>query len=492
MESIINLDREALSRPVHPWLKQVKVCFHPGPLTPLSEEVVTGLLKTFQELGHEVQESPDNKTDLILTTASFGEPIPWREALLFSGRRQLNLAHLPTIVTLIHMTPDQFEAMLAKFDRSLAKEIPDPDDYDFPGLAPDAYRVLHEQGRRGGPILALERLTQAHAKSIRNLLLIGDGRPERIYHFDLVGAHPQTNGNDLSGFYEDIVLRIATAVSTQEITDHQVVDPPIPKKTWRQLSTPKAMLAAARQIGSRNFFTDTVVIGNLIHVPALSDSIAGQYSEGCFTTWDPEIEALIATVTGSARPVDKGSITQEDLAVIVGIRPDGRGAHVRQVEGWANDPPPPRPLKCAGSTSPSPRLSWIHPGKFPARCRLSGQNCTVTEGFPHSTRRGSNSSGWTPPITITRCRARPRLRPMASSPRSPGRRRCGTLGTPASWFLRFSPGHGVMIAEKWIPGKAPFQTIWEHMDSGSIVIDNHIPQGLVEYRQLGDGKMHLL
>ena len=65
-------------------------------------------------------------------------------------------------------------------------------------------------------------------------------------------------------------------------------------------------------------------------------------------------------------------------------------------------------------------------------------------------------------------------------------------GDPRQLVFTILPGHGVMIAEKWIQGKAPFQAIWEHMDSGAIEIDNHIPQGLVEYQLLGDGKMHLI
>jgi len=45
-------------------------------------------------------------------------------------------------------------------------------------------------------------------------------------------------------------------------------------------------------------------------------------SMGCFATWDPTLEGLITTVTGSARPVDNDSITENDLAIIAGVRPD--------------------------------------------------------------------------------------------------------------------------------------------------------------------------
>ncbi len=76
-------------------------------------------------------------------------------------------------------------------------------------------------------------------------------------------------------------------------------------------------------------------INDLVHVPALEDAVSSQYSEGCFATWDPRLGALIATITGSARPVDKGRITEDDLAVISGVRRDGLGALVREVDGQA-------------------------------------------------------------------------------------------------------------------------------------------------------------
>jgi len=39
------------------------------------------------------------------------------------------------------------------------------------------------------------------------------------------------------------------------------------------------------------------------------------------------------------------------------------------------------------------------------------------------------------------------------------------------------PGHGVVIVEKWVEGKVPFQVIWEAMDQKVIEITNKIPQG---------------
>jgi hypothetical protein len=53
------------------------------------------------------------------------------------------------------------------------------------------------------------------------------------------------------------------------------------------------------------------------------------------------------------------------------------------------------------------------------------------------------------------------------------------------------PGHGVVIVEKWAPGKAPFQVIWECMDSGALEIDNLIPQGPFAFVSDEGGRMKL-
>jgi hypothetical protein len=174
----------------------------------------------------------------------------------------------------------------------------------------------------------------------------------------LVGAHPRTVATDRAEFYEDLVGRIITAVSTREVTDHLVVEDGIPGSLWRQLSTPRAMRQAGHELGLRNFFTEMVKVSNLATVPSLPDSIASQYSEGCFATWDPQLEGLVTTVTGSARPVDKGNLTDDELSVIVDVRPDAKGAVVRQVEGKRNDPPSSEAVELIQMDKGLPHVEW--------------------------------------------------------------------------------------------------------------------------------------
>ena len=79
---------------IHPWLRKINLYFVPEARTPLLEQVVSGLQDTFHKLGHTVQEQPNEQTDLLLTSAPFARPLNWREAVMFTGRRQFgrNLA----------------------------------------------------------------------------------------------------------------------------------------------------------------------------------------------------------------------------------------------------------------------------------------------------------------------------------------------------------------------------------------------------------------
>jgi hypothetical protein len=485
------LQESATVKPIHPWLRKISVASVPGPTTSLLEQVVANLLRHFRLRGHRVQATPDNRTDVTLTTAPFGRPLGWREALIFTARRRFNLSHSPNLYTLLHVPREEFQRLLDHFQAALVKEALDPADYAFPGLAPQAYRVLCEQGRRGGPILALERLVQAQSKSIRVILVIGDDRPLAAYHFDLVGAHPRSEGEYLASFYDDIVLRIVTTVNAREVTQHEVVEEAIPSALWRRLNTPPAMCVAGRQLGKRHFFTEMVRIADLVQVPAVADVVASQYSEGCFATWDPVLGGLIATVTGSARPVDKGNITEDDLAVIVGVRPDGRGALTRHVEGKRNDPPSSEAVELMDMDSQLPTTELDPVGGISARVPVTRSKLHGHRGIAAYDPRRVEYVPLDPPCYhyLVSCATDAQARAIkAAFARSEALQH---PDDPRQVAFTVLPGHGVVIVEKWVAGAAPFQVMWEYMDAGYLQVDNRIPQGPMGYIPGPDGRMVL-
>lgn len=482
--------REAV-KPTHPWLRTIRLAFVPGPIPSLLEEVSSRVLDHVRLQGHEVQSLPDDDTDVILTTAEFGRVVDWRESLLLSARRRFNLRRTPTVYTMVHSSTADFQHRLDHLQTALAKGSPEPTDFDFPGLAPQAYRVLFEQGQRGGPIMALERLVQAQSKCIRVLLVVGDRWPLVAYHFDLVGGHPRSEGQDPEAFYNDIILRMVTSVCTREVTEHEVVGESIAYSLWQNLDTPKAMRAAARQLGKRSFFTELVRIDDLVQVPAVGDAVASQYSEGCFSTWDPTMNGLVATVTGSARPLNKDDVTEDDLAVIVGVRPDGRGAQVRHVTGKENIAPSSESVEMIGMDGPLPKISlgtgWENSAQVPVtRSKLHGHRSIAAYHPTHVEFVPLSPSYYHYLVSCaTDAQAEAVQEAFARSAALQNPR------DPRQVIFTVLPGHGTVIVEKWVKGKAPFQIIWEYMDAGYLQVDTRIPQGPMQYIPGSDGRMLL-
>ncbi len=181
-------------------------------------EFANELLKTLAERGSEVRKTPEAQTEVLLTSATFDEDVSWRKSLMFTGRARYKLDKTATVFCIIHVNEQRLQQTLARLETAIEKSPPDPADFAFRGLAPEAYHILYEQGKRGGAILALERVLQAQAKTIHILLLVGEDKPERVYHFDLVGAYAVSINDDAGAFYRDVALRILTYVSTSEVT----------------------------------------------------------------------------------------------------------------------------------------------------------------------------------------------------------------------------------------------------------------------------------
>jgi hypothetical protein len=464
----------ALDTPTHSWLKQLSITHVPGPSTGLAEQVALDLIDHFQQEGHTTSAAPSQpspETDVILTTARLGEPLGWRDALMFTARRRFGLKHVPTVFTIVHATPGQFREWMAKIEAVLreAPEAAPP----FDGVPASASRTLSAQGKRGGAILYLERIIQIQAKCIRILFVVGEERPHFAFLFDLVGAHPQIHFEEPQAFYGDIATRVLTAASTSEITDHETVDPPITREVWEGLDTIGDMTRASHELGKRDFFTEMIKVSQLAEIPGFSEAISSQYSEGCFATWEPRIDGLLTTITGSARPVRKENISDKDLAVIAGIKPARDGALIRKVDGHPNHPPSSEAVEMIGMDLSLPKVTLNDGTQVPViRSKLHGHRSVRAFDWTRVEYVPLPESYLHYPVSCsTDAQYRAVQEAFSNS---------YALQNPEdSRQLVFTvlPGHGVVIVEKWVEGKAPFQAIWEAMDTRIIEITNHIPQG---------------
>jgi hypothetical protein len=480
MGSIINY-------PIHDWLKKIAIAWVPGLATPLSRSVAAQLINCFREDGHTILASPGDPpgAEVILTTARFGKPHRMRDALFFTARRRFGLQRAPIVFTLLHAQPAEWEALLAHLERALSRDVADPADFTFAGMAGLAYHTLYEQGRRGGTRMAAARVVQSQTLCVRNIVVIGeDDRPSYAYTFDLVGAYPRTEAGE--HFYTDLMYRILTAASTHEITQHVVEAPPIPAPVWRSLETPRFMLAAGQTLGKLGFFTEMVKVSNLVDVPLLDHAIASQYSEGCYATWEPVLDALVCTITGSARPVEKDHLTEDELAVISGVRPDGQGARVRHVEGKRNDPPSSEAVEMSVMDEALPRIRFNGRDVPVARSKLHGHR-GVRRYDPRTVEHVYlDAPYYTYPVSCSTEAQANAIRTAFSRSEA-----LQNPSDPRQLVFTVLPGHGVLIVEKWVEGKAPFEVICEAMRDGRLEVENTVPQGPLVYTPDGEGKQIL-
>jgi hypothetical protein len=478
-------------KPAHHWLQQIHIAFVPGQVTPLLQNVADGLMGHLAKRGHIVQETPDIDTDVILTSAPFGESLGWRKSLLFTARSKFKLKKSPTIFTLLQVSPERFRNLMEHFDEALQKDVLDPADFEFEGLNAQAYKTLAEQGRRGGPILLIARIIQSQSKSIRVILVVGDDHPEEAYTFDLVGAYPRTDASDLEEFYEDLSFRMVTALSTHEITEHEVIGDLLKQDEWQKSDIPAAMRKAGLKLGERDFFTDMVRIADLVDVPAINEAVSSQYSEGCYATWDPHLNGLVATITGSARPVDKDNLTDDELALIVGVRPDGKGAQVRYVEDKRNDPPSSEAVELMDMDSVLPRIHIDVGGgekrEVPiARSKLHGHRGVKAYDPKYVEHVYLAEPYYHYPVSCSTEAQAQAIKSAFSNSEA-----LTNPEDPRQVVFTILPGHGIVIVEKWVSGKAPFQIIWEYMDAGLIQIDNLVPQGALTFFRDESGLMSI-
>jgi hypothetical protein len=284
---------------------------------------------------------------------------------------------------------------------------------------------------------------------------------------------------------------MVTALSTHEITEHEVVGDIVGQDEWRTSEIPAAMKVAGLKLGERDFFTDMVRIADLVDVPAINDAVSSQYSEGCYATWDPHLDGLVATITGSARPVDKDNLTDDELAFIVGVRPDGKGAQVRHVEGKRNDPPSSEAVELMDMDSALPRIHIDAGGgelqEVPvARSKLHGHRGVKAYDPKYVEHVFLSEPYYHYPVSCSTEAQAQAIKSAFSNSEA-----LNNYEDPRQVVFTILPGHGIVIVEKWVRGKAPFQIIWEYMDSGLIQIDNLVPQGALTFFRDESGLMRI-
>lgn len=470
---------------LHPWAAPISLAYLPRDLTPALSAVAEAIFAWLREAGCTVTTEPNQDTDLIVTTARYGENVTRDEALLFHAKRRYRLSRRPQILTLVDIPEPDYQAWMAHFTR--LAELPEAEAFQdrYAGLGPQAAEVIAHQARRGGPVLAISRLLQAQMLSIRLMAVrTVNGQPYRALHFDLAGARPVSDATNLEAFGAEAGARLIAAVCAHEVNSHIIESGSIDAEAWAQLEGPDAMVRAGVMFTEYGFFTTPFYVEKLLGYRGISDAISAQFSEGCYAVYEPDIPGMLTTATGSSRLVDKRSITRQDQAVVVGIKPGRDGAIVRPVEGIPTVVPSVEAVELMGLCQAVP----VHP-------RRNRHGDLVQVPNVRAILHGHLGVEAFDPRHVEVVRLEPLFYSQLVS--------CGTgalangtavafassealrsLEDPRRVVFLEQPGHGVLVAEKWLPGDKPgqpFDLIRHALEVGYLRMSYDIAQGPVHW-----------
>ena len=458
----------------HKWLRTLSISHSGHGSQQLARTFRCKLLDVFHGLGMNVQARPDNSTDVLLSHFRLGEVVSWKNAPLLSARRQLNVKGTLTVLAVVQTTAQSLRDVLNVLNESLSQSPYDPSDVFFPGLKHTAYRPLCAEAATRGPLLAFARIVQAQLKCFNVILLLGDTQIECAYLFNLVGSQFKV----LYGghFYYEMALRIATMASTNEVTNHELVGTAISRKAWERSEAVRGLCRASREFGKRSFFSGAIVVSELVDYPVIARAVASRYSEGCFSTWDPILNGLVITMAGARHVYDKTRVAASDLVLAVKCRREVDGVCFRQVAGQKRPVPSSEAFEFLSIDSELPHASvcarMSHPVEVPIiRSKIHGHrgisafDPTIIEYAPLP-----QAFQEFPTCCATDAQAFA-VRQAFGNARSffdpTDRRRI---------VFTILPGHGVLIVEKWVEGKRPFQVIWEAIDCGRLEVSACVPQ----------------
>jgi len=79
----------------HAWIRPMTVAFLPQAMTPALKLATDAVLNWLRDNGSTVQETPDNATELLMTTGLFGQKVERNDALMFHAKRRYPMLHRP-------------------------------------------------------------------------------------------------------------------------------------------------------------------------------------------------------------------------------------------------------------------------------------------------------------------------------------------------------------------------------------------------------------
>ncbi|MEU9558387.1 hypothetical protein [Streptomyces fumanus] len=266
------------------------------------------LTASFEFQGHNVVESSHGDVDLLLMCARIPDgPEPLRDRIpeqyppLSAALRQRHrLRRTPRHVVAVVEVPELISA------------LPHPE------------------------AIATARTAMGRLGAAKILFVSRGATTDRVAEVTLCtmeGGHP-TERRDMADRVRD---RLVTAACATEVAEHyDIVRDALPAEAWDASPTPSALARAGRRMGRSGLLappqrlTD-FVSAELAEMYELYMGVRG-YSEGMLFAYDPELDCLVVTGSGSW-DVDKRDLTRDQLVAVEPRLVDGQRLRVLAPQG---------------------------------------------------------------------------------------------------------------------------------------------------------------
>lgn len=294
----------------------VQVVGEPAPDDLLLKRFIGDLLAGFRSQGHSVLDASPGDVDLLLACEEIPDgpeplrdrvrerPVPLALALMREYRLTRRPEHLVALVSLRERLGEMPHAEVVESARCVMARIGTP-------------KVVFVSGSRTGVV-------------------------EEATYCTLEGGHP----TDPVAVADRVRDRLVTAACAREVGGvFDFVEGGLSAEDWARSRTPDALVAAGRRMGQLGMLPRPRQVSEFVspEVASFYERFLGLkgFSEGMLFAFDPELQVLMVTASGSWE-VDKRSLGRDEVVAIGGVEndrlqvlvPEGVRPKGPSVEAW--------------------------------------------------------------------------------------------------------------------------------------------------------------
>jgi len=287
------------------WWRPVTVAVVGEPADEAQRRLAEGLLAAFEEGGHQVVPEPGELADRVDVMLAF------------------------------YSVPDSDAPLLERVpERKWPLGLDLIREYDLQKRPENLITLVTVRERLSAlshtEVLEIARSTAGRIGTPRVVFVTGDprsGRVDEVTLCTLEGGHPTIAGEDWAFMVRDLANRLVALACAREVGgQYRVVRDALPYRDWLASPVPDDLVMAGRRMDRLGLLPPQLEIAQFVS-PGLARIYERflnmkQFSEGTLCAWDPRLNLMMITGSGSWG-VDKRRLKREEVVPIGGVSEEG-------------------------------------------------------------------------------------------------------------------------------------------------------------------------